>query len=160
MTGRTLTMTFLPSGVTAVIGLHDAAAPRTCAAIWEALAKPVRIPAMHAMFAGPEIMLGLPPEAQTFDPRSLPVENQTCFPVAGDCLWFYQAKGMMKGLTDELWEIGVFYGDGGRIFGPLGWTPCNIFGRITQGLDAFAAQCSDIRVTGLKTVELKRGAGA
>jgi hypothetical protein len=160
MTGRTLTFTFVQSGVTGTVSLHDAGAPHTCAAIWEALAKPVRIPAMHAMFAGPEIMLGLPPEAQTFDPRSLPAENQTCFPVAGDCLWFYQAKGMMKGLTDELWEIGMFYADGGRIFGPLGWTPCNIFGRMVEGLDAFAAECSGIRVTGLKTLELKRGAEA
>jgi hypothetical protein len=159
MTGRTLNLTFVDSGVTGVLELYDDAAPHTCAAIWKALEKPVRIPAMHAMFAGPEIMLGLPPEAQTFDPRGLPVENQTCFPVAGDCLWFYQAKGMMKGLTDELWEIGVFYGDGGRIFGPLGWTPCNIFGRIAQGLDAFAAECAGIRVTGLKILEIKRGAG-
>jgi hypothetical protein len=160
MTGRTLTFAFVDSGVAGTIDLYDAAAPRTSAAIWQALAKPVRIPAMHAMFAGPEIMLGLPPEAQSFDPRSLPQENQTCFPVAGDCLWFYQAKGMMKGLTDELWEIGMFYADGGRIFGPLGWTPCNIFGKMVEGLDAFAAECAGIRVTGVKTIELRRGAGA
>jgi hypothetical protein len=159
MTGRTLTFKFTDSGVTGVVSLHDAAAPQTCAAIWGALSTPIRIPAMHAMFAGPEIMLGLPPEAQTFDPRGVPVENQTCFPVAGDCLWFYQAKGMMKGLTDELWEIGMFYADGGRIFGPLGWTPCNIFGRMVDGLEAFAAECSRIRVTGLKTVEVGRGGG-
>jgi uncharacterized protein DUF3830 len=160
MAGRTLTFAFVDSGVTGTIALYDAAAPQTCAAIWQALAKPVRIPAMHAMFAGPEIMLGLPPEAQTFDPRSLPVENQTCFPVAGDCLWFYQAKGMMKGLSEELWEIGMFYADGGRIFGPLGWTPCNIFGKMIEGLDAFAGECAGIRVTGVKKIEIRRGAGA
>jgi hypothetical protein len=91
-----------------------------------------------------------------FDPRGIPQENQTCFPVAGDCLWFYQAKSLMKGLSDELWEIGMFYGDGGRIFGPLGWTPCNIFGRMVEGLDAFAAECRKIRLEGVKTVELSR----
>jgi hypothetical protein len=160
MTRRTLSLTFVDSGLTAIVSLHDAEAPHTCAAIWQALAKPVRMPAMHAMFAGPEIMLGLPPEAQSFDPRGVPEENQTCFPVAGDCLWFYQAKGMMKGLMDELWEIGIFYSDGGRIFGPLGWTPCNIFGRIGEGLEEFAAECSRIRISGLKTLEIKRGAGA
>jgi hypothetical protein len=156
MAGRQLTFTFVETGVRGVVDLYDADAPRTCAVIWGALASPIRIPAMHAMFAGPEIMLGLPPEAQNFDPRAVPVENQTCFPVAGDCLWFYQAPGMMKGLTDELWEIGLFYGDGGRIFGPLGWTPCNIFGRMVEGLDAFAAGCRSIRVEGLKTVEISR----
>jgi hypothetical protein len=156
MSGRELSFTFVESGVRGIVRLHDDAAPHTCAAIWNALVKPVRIPAMHAMFAGPEIMLGLPPEAQTFDPRAIPVENQTCFPVAGDCLWFYQAKGMMKGLTDELWELGMFYGDGGRIFGPLGWTPCNIFGRMVEGLEPFAAACQRIRLEGVKLLEIGR----
>ena len=159
MAERALTFTFVESGVHGTVRLHDDAAPATCAAIWGALAKPVRIPAMHAMFAGPEIMLGLPPEAQTFDPRAIPVENQTCFPVAGDCLWFYQAKGMMKGLADELWELGMFYGDGGRIFGPLGWTPCNIFGRMVDGLEPFAAACGRIRLEGVKLLEIGRGTG-
>lgn len=159
MTRRTLTFTFTGSGAAGAVHLHDDAAPHTCAAIWEALAQPVRIPAMHAMFAGPEIMLGLPPEAQCFDARAVPVENQTCFPAAGDCLWFYQGRGMMKGLSDELWEIGMFYADGGRIFGPLGWTPCNIFGRMIEGLEPFAAACAAIRVEGVKTIEIRRGAG-
>jgi hypothetical protein len=160
MPARSLTFTFVDSGVEGIVRLHDDLAPRTCAAIWDALAAPRRTPAMHAMFAGPEIMLGLPREAHVFDPRAVPVENQTCFPSAGDCLWFYQAPGMMKGLTEELWEIGMFYADGGRIFGPLGWTPCNIFGRMLEGLDAFAAACSDIRRTGMKLVEISRHTSA
>ncbi|HTW25686.1 MAG TPA: DUF3830 family protein [Acetobacteraceae bacterium] len=161
MARRTLVFRFIDSGAAGTVQLHDDQAPGTCAAIWRALEQPRQIRAVHAMFAGPEIMLGLPPEAQGFDPRAIPVENQTCFPSAGDCLWFYQAKGMMKGLTDELWEIGLFYADGGRIFGPLGWTPCNIFGRMVEGLDAFAAACADIRLTGAKMLELRQGsAGA
>ena len=79
---------------------------------------------------------------------------QTCFPAAGDCLWFYQGKNMMYGLSDELWEVGLFYADGGRIFGPLGWTPSNIFGRMTENLDAFAAECADIRLSGAKVIEV------
>ncbi len=156
MPAKRLYFKFVDSNVQGAVELDEAAAPATSAAIWKALAKPQRIPAMHAMFAGPEIMLGLPPEAQVFDPRAIPPENQTCFPVAGDCLWFYQAKGLMKGLGDELWEIGMFYGDGGRIFGPLGWTPCNIFGRMVEGLEAFAAACQRIRLEGVKTVEIGR----
>lgn len=156
MAGNNLYFKFLDADVQGIIQLYEDDAPETCKAIWMALERPVHIPAMHAMFAGPEIMLGLPPEAQSFDPRGIPQENQTCFPVAGDCLWFYQAKGMMKGLTDELWEIGMFYGDGGRIFGPLGWTPCNIFGRMVEGLDAFAEVCQSIRVEGVKTLEIGR----
>ena len=147
---------FVDTDVRGIIDPYWDNAPKTCSILWDALAKPVRMPAMHAMFAGPEIMLGLPPEAQTFDPTAMPAENQTCFPEAGDCLWFFQGKNLMKGLSDELWEIGMFYDNGGRIFGPLGWTPCTIWGRMTDNLDGVANACRSIRVEGLKTVELGR----
>jgi hypothetical protein len=100
--------------------------------------------------------MGLPEAAQTFDPLSIPPENQTCFPEAGECLWFYQGRNVMKGLPDELWEIGIFYAPGARIHGPLGWTPCNMFGKITDGLDAFAKACGTTRTEGLKELEIGR----
>jgi hypothetical protein len=153
---RHLYLKFVEKNVQGRIELYWENAPVTCETIWKALAAPIRVPAVHAMFAGPEIMTGLPPEAQTFDPAAIPAENQTCFPVAGEVLWFYQGKNMMKGLTDEFWEIGMFYDNGGRIFGPLGWTPCNIFGRMTEGLEAVAAACRSIRIEGMQTVEIGR----
>lgn len=156
MDARKLYARFVDSGVEGLITLHGDAAPVTVDTIWNALAQPIRTDAMHAMFAGPEIMMGLPKEAQTFDPRGLPAENQTCFPTAGDLLWFYQAPNLMKGLNDELWELGLFYGSGGRIFGPLGWTPCTIFGTLTEGLDAFAAACGKTRTHGVQTIEIGR----
>ncbi|MCB9966412.1 MAG: DUF3830 family protein [Geminicoccaceae bacterium] len=158
MMARSLYVEFTEARVRSIITLNEDNAPVTCATIWEALVRPIRSPALHAMFAGPEIMLGLPPEAQTFDAAAMPAENQDCFPKAGECLWFYQRKNLMKGLADELWEIGIFYGDGGRVFGPLGWTPVNIFGRITENLEGFQAECAKIRWEGAKTVELGRNA--
>ncbi|CAH1668478.1 DUF3830 family protein [Chelatococcus asaccharovorans] len=156
MASKRFYLTFVEKNVRGIIEPYWDNAPVTCETIWNALAKPIRVPASHAMFAGPEIMTGLPKEAQTFDPRGVPAENQTCFPIAGECLWFYQAPNLMKGLTDEFWEIGMFYDNGGRIFGPLGWTPCNIFGRMTEGLEAVAEACRSIRVEGIKTVEIGR----
>lgn len=153
---RQLYAEFVENGARAVITLYDDNAPKTCEAIWEALARPVRMPAIHAMFAGPEIMMGLPGQAQTFDPAAIPAENQTCYPEAGEILWFYQGKNAMKGLPEELWEIGIFYAPGARINGPLGWTPCNMFGKITEGLEEFAAACGLTRVEGIKTVEIGR----
>ncbi len=147
---------FVESGIRATITLYREAAPRTCKAIWDALSNPVQMPAIHAMFAGPEIMMGLPAEVQSFDPVSIPAENQTCYPEAGELLWFYQGKNAMKGLPEELWEIGIFYAPGARINGPLGWTPCNMFGKITDGLEAFADACSSTRIEGIKTVEIGR----
>ncbi|NIX75021.1 DUF3830 family protein [Microvirga terricola] len=156
MTKRRLYLKFVEKNVQGTIELYWENAPVTCEKIWNALAKPIQVPATHAMFAGPEIMTGLPLEAQTFDPLSIPAENQTCFPIAGELLWFYQAKNLMKGMTDEFWEIGMFYDNGGRIFGPIGWTPCNIFGRMTEGLEAIAAACRSIRIEGMQTVEIGR----
>jgi hypothetical protein len=160
MPDKKLYVRFVRDDISALISLNQVHAPRTCEVLWQALRVPVQIKAMHAMFAGPEIMLGLPTTTQTFDPQAIPPENQTCFPTAGDCLWFYQGKNMMYGLSDELWEVGIFYAAGDRIFGPLGWTPCNIFGRMTENLEAFAAACADIRITGAKTVEIGRWSGA
>jgi hypothetical protein len=156
MANRQLYVLFVEAGTRAIITLYDRDAPVTSNTIWNALANPMTVPAIHAMFAGPEIMMGLPEQAQTFDPLSIPAENQTCFPEAGECLWFYQGKNVMKGLPEELWEFGIFYDAGARIHGPLGWTPCNLFGKITSDLDAFAAACRTTRTEGLKTVEIGR----
>lgn len=153
---RQLYIEFVDSKVRSIATLYDEGAPVTTDAIWNALEKPIRSPGLHAMFAGPEIMLGIPPEAQNFDPRSVPAEHQNCFPAPGDMLWFHQAKNLMKGLEFELWEIGIFYDQGGRTFGPLGWTPVNIFGTITENLAGFQEQCRRIRWEGVKTVELGR----
>lgn len=153
---KQLYVEFVERGTRAVITLYEEGAPVTSRTIWDALEKPVQMPAVHAMFAGPEIMMGLPEEAQNFDPTSVPAENQTCYPEAGECLWFYQGKNAMKGLPDELWEIGIFYSAGARINGPLGWTPCNMFGKITEGLDEFAEACGLTRVEGIKTIEIGR----
>ena len=158
MTDRKLYAAFVETGERAVITLNERNAPVTSETLWQALSTPVRMPAIHAMFAGPEIMMGLPESAQTFDPMAIPPENQTCFPEAGECLWFYQGKNVMKGLPDELWELGIFYAAGARIHGPLGWTPCNLFGRITEGLDAFAEACGRTRTEGIKIVEIGRHA--
>ena len=132
-------------------------APVSSRLIWEALATPVTMLATHAMFAGPEIMMDLPEVARTFDPRQVPAENQQVIPSAGDVIWYYQAPNQMAGLTNEVWEVGLFYGSGGRIFGPLGWTPCNIVASVSAGLDEFAAACAQIRLTGAKNVTLRRG---
>lgn len=131
-------------------------APVTAEAIWQALETPVTEKVMHAMYAGPEIMFGLPESAQNFDPNSLPAENQQVVPAAGDLVWYFQEPNAMAGLDFELWEVGIFYGKGGRIFGPLGWTPCTIFASITDGLAEFAAACQETRSVGLKTLTIGR----
>lgn len=143
-------------GPAAFAPVAETHAPVSSALIWEALARPVSMLASHAMYAGPEIMLNLPEEARTFVATDVPAENQQVIPAAGDVIWYYQAPNQMAGLTDEVWEIGLFYAPGGRIFGPLGWTPCNIIASVTEGLDAFAEACAGIRVSGARKLTLSR----
>jgi hypothetical protein len=158
MVERKLYLRFVAAKVTGIVTLYWENAPETCKAIWGALEKPIQWRAMHAMFAGPEIMMGIPEEARNFDPLALPPENQTVLPEVGELLWFYQPKNFFKTDPTEFWEIGLFYGVGGRTFGPTGWISCTYFGRMTENLDEFAAQCRLIRLEGAKVVEIGRHA--
>ncbi len=143
-------------GPRAVATLATEEAPVTSAALWDALHTPVTDQVMHAMYAGPEIMFGLPESGRTFDPGALPPENQQVIPAAGDLIFYHQMANAMAGLGFELWEVGIFYAKGGRIFGPAGWTPCSVFASITDGLAEFAAACTQTRVVGLKALTIGR----
>ncbi len=156
MSTKQLYLNFVEANVEGIIDLYWDHAPQTCEALWGALAKPIQVKASHAMFSGPEIMMGLPEEARNFDPTALPPENQTIIPEVGELLWFYQPENFFKIDPSEFWEIGMFYGKGGRTFGPTGWIPCTYFGKMNQGLDAVAEQCRLIRIEGIKTVEIGR----
>ncbi len=140
----------------AVATLLTDLAPATTSALWEAIREPITVTAMHAMYAGPEIMVDLPESARTFDPEALPPENQQVIPTPGDLMWYYQRPFQMAGLPDEMWEVGVFYAGGARVFGPLGWTPVNIFARITEGLDAFAKAANQTRFKGVRPLTIGR----
>jgi hypothetical protein len=111
---------------------------------------------MHAMYAGPEVMVGLPEEAQNFDPEAIPAENQQVVPAPGDLQWYWQRPMQMGGLPFEWYEIGVFYDRGARTLGPLGWTPVNIWGGITEGLAEFAKESAAIRIDGAKQLTIGR----
>lgn len=156
MSDRKLYLKFVDANVTGIITLYWENAPETCKAIWGALEKPIRWPASHAIFSGPEIMMGLPEENRNFDPTKLPAENQTVLPDPGELLWFYQPKNFFKIDPDEFWEIGLFYAAGGRTFGPTGWIPCTYFGKMTENLDGIAEHCRLIRKEGQKIVEIGR----
>ncbi|MDA8291192.1 MAG: DUF3830 family protein [Actinomycetota bacterium] len=143
-------------GPAVVAPLHERHAPVSSRTVWDALSSPATVLATHAMYAGPEIMLDLPEHARTFSPTDVPAENQQVIPAAGDVIWYYQAPNLMAGLADEVWEVGLFYGPGGRIFGPLGWTPCNVIASVVDGLAPFAAACAEIRISGARRLTVSR----
>ena len=114
---KSMYLKFVDANVQGTITMYWDNAPKTCKALWGALKKPIRWDASHAMFSGPEIMMGLPETARNFNPLELPPENQTVQPDPGELLWFYQPKNFFKNDPTEFWEIGLFYDAGGRTFG-------------------------------------------
>lgn len=156
MTGRRLYFRYLKTGTEGLIELYEKNAPVTCAAIWQALAKPIRIRVIHAMYAGPEVFGDLPAEARIAELSSIPPENQSIMPGKGEMVWFPQQRGLMRGMADEALILALFYDHGGRTFGPTGWVPENVLGIMRDGIDAVAEECRDIRWTGAKDVEIGR----
>lgn len=92
MTGRRLYFRYLKTGTEGLIELYEKNAPVTCAAIWQALAKPIRIRVIHAMYAGPEVFGDLPAEARIAELSSIPPENQSIMPGKGEMVWFPQQR--------------------------------------------------------------------
>jgi hypothetical protein len=86
---------YVDTGVEGLVGLNRTNAPVTCETLWQVLAAPVQVTCLNAMFAGPEIMVGLPESARDFDGPDIPAKNQTVIPAADDCLWFHQSENMM-----------------------------------------------------------------
>lgn len=155
MSERGLYLTFLEANQRSEITMYWDVAPKTCAAIWEACATPFQWDASHAMFSGPEIMTGLPETHRNFDPLD-PAREPDHPARGGGIAVVLPAEELLQDRPSEFWEIGIFYAHGGRTFGPTGWIPCNYFGKITKGLDEFAAQCARIRREGVKRVEIGR----
>ena len=152
---RRMRVRFVESGVAADVRLLEAEAPKTCEAIWGCL--PVRTRIIHAMMTGRDALIELPPENQTFDPRALLLENGTITPDPGDVCWFYLPPNMMRGFLEESWEITFIYGKDARFLTTVGWMAGSVFGQIEPAhLEAFAAECAQLRVTGVQEVEITR----
>jgi hypothetical protein len=143
-------------GVEADAVLHEDLAPRTCAALWDALAEPMRARGIHGMWVGPEVMLDMPPSHRTFQGADLPPENQTSFPIPGDLVWFHFHRGELPDLDEDLYEFGVVYDRNARMFGPTGWLRACVFGAVVTNLEALAAACRRFREDGRTDVVVSR----
>lgn len=140
----------------AVAELLEDKAPKTCAAIWDALASPITARGIHAMWVGPEVMIDIPHSHRVFAGADIPSENQTSFPIPGDLVWFWFAPGTLPNLTDELYEFGVVYDRDARMFGPTGWLAATVFGRVTANFEQLAAACHRFREDGRVDMTVSR----
>lgn len=155
--GKRIKIQILETGVTAVAELLEEDAPRTCAALWQILEKPIETNLVHAMWSGREVMAYIPPENRgNVDPTQIGVENATVYPAAGDVVWAYFPGGMIQGFKEDAWDLAFIYGPETRIYIPTGMCPMNVWAKITEGLDTFASEVGQIRFGVKKTVRISR----
>jgi hypothetical protein len=142
-------------GVGAVARLLDDAAPRTCAAVWDAL--PLSSQAYHGKYARNEVYQ-LVPGFAAVEPGP---ENTTITPIPGDLVYFSFAAtelftashGYREGHapSDLMVDLAYFYERNNLLLNPdSGWVPGNVFATITEGLAELAEASQDLWLRGVE----------
>ena len=166
---RFITITLDTRGVTCRARLLEDEAPRTCAAVWDAL--PLTAPVFHGKYARNEIYTLLPRFGD--DPGK---ENTTVTPIPGDVCWFtfdgadlgnpaygYEAEREHRAAGEGgIVDLALFYGRNNLLInGDQGWVPGNVFGEIVDGLPEMARACQDVWMGGARgeTLTLARAEG-
>ncbi|MGQ3176300.1 MAG: DUF3830 family protein [Blastomonas fulva] len=147
------------SGLSARCRLLDDAAPVSAAFLWDLAERKAGFDAIHAIWTGPEISVPMPastlPEGMA--QPAIPAENATSYPDSGDIVLAYLAAGSTNGLPPgDFYDIGLFYGSGGRLLMPFGWIQANVCARILdEDLAKAQADCRTIRRNGACTLSLE-----
>lgn len=152
------------SGLDCRAQLLDDRAPRAAAALWALASAGGRHLAQHAMWTGPEISCPVP-AARFADARiieGMPLENGTSFPAAGEIATVFAPRLQWKGMPDtDVFDIGLFYGDGARLLMPMGWVMASVAACVVpEHFAQFQSCCQAIRRSGVCEIELSRDPGA
>ena len=123
------------SGLSVRCSLLEEVAPLSVEFVWQLAQLRQSFEAIHAIWTGPELSCPLPasmlPVAMAKD--VVPSENATSFPEAGDIvlasLPAHAVKGMPPG---NFFDLGLFYGGGGRLMMPFGWIKANVCARVVD----------------------------
>lgn len=154
---RYITITLDQRQVACKARLLEDVAPRTCAAVWDAL--PLSAPVFHGKYARNEIYTLLP----SFSEQDPGQENTTITPIPGDVCWFtfkgddlgnpaygYEAETEHRSMNAII-DLAIFYGRNNLLInGDQGWVPGNVFGEIVEGLEQMAAACQDVWMGGAR----------
>jgi hypothetical protein len=154
---RYITISLDKRGVSCVARLLDQEAPRTCAAVWDAL--PQGGQAYHAKYARNEVYTLLRPFADNAPGR----ENPTITPIPGDVCYFgfeaweignpaygYDTESEAHGAGGAT-DLAIFYGRNNLLInGDAGWVPGNVFATIEDGLTEMADAAQDLWLRGVE----------
>lgn len=154
---RFITITLDRRQVTCRARLLDDDAPRTCAAVWDAL--PVTAPAFHGKYARNEVY-ALATDWSAAEPGP---ENTTITPIPRDVCWFSfgadQLGNAAYGYEDQdrhraaarVVDLAIFYGRNNLLInGDQGWVPGNVFAEITDGYEEIVAACHSVWMDGAR----------
>lgn len=159
---RYITVTLALRGVSCRAVLLDEQAPRTSAAVWDAL--PLEAQVFHGKYARNEIY-GLWPQFAPSDPGK---ENTTVTPIPGDLCWFtfdgddlgnpaygYEQEAEHRA-GGPVVDLALFYGRNNLLInGDQGWVPGNVFGSVVEGLAQMAEACQDVWMGGARGERLR-----
>ena len=139
------------AGLDVLADLLPEKAPENLAFLTSYLTGPRVVPGLHAMWTGPEISCPIPPahlSGATYA-RALPPENATLHPQPGDVVLAYVPARMWGGNPDPIFDIGLFYGPGARMFFPIGWLAGSVVAQVRpEDRPALAEACTRIRRSG------------
>jgi hypothetical protein len=147
------------SGLDSNAQLLADAAPANAAFLWELLATPRDVPAIHAIWTGPEISAPIPDVmlGDAHKAAGLPLENATVMPQPGELVLTYLPPRVWGGGDAPVFDLGLFYGPHGRLFFPIGWHAGSVVARVgAADLPALAAACGRIRRNGACTLRFSR----
>lgn len=139
------------SGLSVRADFLAAKAPENVAFLTRYLGQPRVVPGLHAMWTGPEISCPIPAAHLEAAPyaHALPPENATLHPQPGDVVLAYVPARMWGGNPDPIFDVGLFYGPGARMFFPIGWLAGSVVAQVrAEDRAALAEACGRIRRTG------------
>lgn len=151
------------SGLSVRADMLAAKAPANAAFLWRYLQTPRVVPGLHAMWTGPEISCPIPTAhlAGADFAQALPPENATLYPQPGDVVLAYVPARVWGGNPDPVFDIGLFYGTGARMFFPIGWLAGSVVAQVrAEDRAALAAACGRIRQTGACNITFSRSENA
>ena len=164
---RHIEITLERRGARGVARLLDEQAPRTCAALWDAL--PQGGDAFHGKYARNEVYTLV----EDFAPANPGLENTTITPIPGDvcAFWFTgqelgsashgYSEGRRPDRTATVVDLALFYERNNLLLNPdVGWVPGNVFATIVEGLDEIAAASQDLWLNGVAGERLTFARGA
>lgn len=144
--GTRIRIEFVDEGVSAVAELDERAAPKTCAAVLDAL--PQSGDAHHATYSGSEIAFIIDRDL------GIGLENATSKVIPGDLAYTRFEGGVMYGVPESFSELAWFYDRDATPSMADGPVPMNIIGTFVEGFAAFAEVCRAMRRSGVKPVRI------